>query len=293
MCDHTGTSPRAVTLADVDAHIDRRLSALPARTAAAGRAHLAAGGQRRRAMMALSTADALGLSAPEQISLAAACELVHNAALVHDDLQDRDTRRRGRPSVWHAEGAETALILGDFLLSAAHMAMAETGASRASGRLHAAVAETIAGQVADRAASLSPLCDLDHYEQIAGRKSGPLIALAVTAPLACAGRDEALGAAEAAANRFAIAYQMRDDIADVDDDAARPDRAERLNAVFVIARARGLAMPAAMAACRARAVAHFTAAQAQAAALPSGAGAALAAEAGRLALPFKETHHAA
>ena len=62
--------------------------------------HLASGGKKFRPMFLLAIANAV--RAQEQVALqtAAACELLHNASLVHDDLHDKDETRRGRPAVW-------------------------------------------------------------------------------------------------------------------------------------------------------------------------------------------------
>ncbi|WP_290653354.1 polyprenyl synthetase family protein [Aquisalimonas sp.] len=47
------------------------------------------------------------------IDAAAACELLHNASLVHDDLSDGDTVRRGQPTIWHLYGSDITLCTGD------------------------------------------------------------------------------------------------------------------------------------------------------------------------------------
>lgn len=66
--------------------------------------HLKSGGQRLRAKLALHTSVCVGLSEEDGFSLAATAELLHNASLIHDDLQDRDRSRRGRGTVWVVYG---------------------------------------------------------------------------------------------------------------------------------------------------------------------------------------------
>ena len=61
--------------------------------AAAAAYHLGAGGRRIRARLALDAGSCLGLSARDAVAIASTCELLHNASLVHDDLQDRDPGR--------------------------------------------------------------------------------------------------------------------------------------------------------------------------------------------------------
>ena len=70
--------------------------------------HLRAGGGRFRAKLALSVSSALNLQADDSEYLAAACELLHNASLIHDDIQDGDPLRRGRETVWSLFGADVA-----------------------------------------------------------------------------------------------------------------------------------------------------------------------------------------
>ncbi|MBV5277060.1 polyprenyl synthetase family protein, partial [bacterium] len=68
-------------------------------TLRAARYHLEAGGQRVRARLALHACEALGVVGDQSVRLAACVELLHNASLVHDDLQDKEKLRRGLPTV--------------------------------------------------------------------------------------------------------------------------------------------------------------------------------------------------
>lgn len=80
------------------------------------REHLATGGKKVRAKLVFSAARALGISWEESLHFAAACEVLHNATLIHDDLQDGDEVRRGQPAVWVRYGAAQAINAGDLLL---------------------------------------------------------------------------------------------------------------------------------------------------------------------------------
>jgi geranylgeranyl pyrophosphate synthase len=53
------------------------------------------------------------------VHAAAAVELIHEASIVHDDIQDQTERRRGMPTVWRQYGANAALLLGDHLVASA------------------------------------------------------------------------------------------------------------------------------------------------------------------------------
>jgi|694.fasta_scaffold32973_6 geranylgeranyl pyrophosphate synthase len=256
----------------------------------AGRAaafHLAAGGSRVRARLALDAARALALRDRDAIAIAATCELLHNASLVHDDLQDRDVVRRGQDAVWRRYGAAAAICVGDLLLSAAYAALARTGPAAAAliVRMHQRVAAVISGQCHDIALQGRAIASLETYEQVARAKSGPLLILPTELALALAGHEDAIPNAVEAGALFAVGYQIADDLEDVQRDALT----EELNIVAVLAAA-GETQPQARA--RDLAVVRFGQAHAAATVLPCGCGALLAAHALRQCLslsPVLET----
>src|SRR5262249_27078027 len=79
------------------------------------RYHFSTGGKRLRALIPCWLYAVYGADPMSAIPLGCALELVHNATLVHDDLQDRDTVRRGQPTVWNRFSAEQAINCGDAL----------------------------------------------------------------------------------------------------------------------------------------------------------------------------------
>jgi geranylgeranyl pyrophosphate synthase len=236
--------------------------------------HLSAGGARVRARLALHAGRALGRPESEAIAIAAACELLHNASLVHDDLQDRDEQRRGQVAVWRKYGDAVAICVGDLLLSAAYGALGSTGASAASlsVRMHRRIAEVIHGQCADLALQGGAKTTLENYERVASAKSAPLLVLPLELALTLAGRDDAVATATTAGSLFAIGYQIADDLEDASQDAMH----QELNIVSVLA-ASGETEPHERS--RALAIHRFQQARAAAALLPSGSGELLAAQA--------------
>ena len=78
--------------------------------------HVNTGGKRLRARLALASCQALGGTREQAVAWAAACELLHNATLIHDDLQDGDEVRRGREALWVRHGAAQAINAGDLAL---------------------------------------------------------------------------------------------------------------------------------------------------------------------------------
>ena len=185
----------------------------------AARHHLSSGGSRVRANLALKAANALKLDNATTLAISSACELLHNASLVHDDLQDGDTVRRGREAVWKRYGTNTAICLGDLMVSAAYAAIAKaTGyhLPKMIDHMHRRVSNVISGQQSD----LEHDCkELSNYNQIAKSKSGPLLGLPVELCLIAANHSEMTNIAVAASDAIAIAYQITDDISDVDRDS--------------------------------------------------------------------------
>ena len=183
--------------------------------------HLAAGGKRFRPMFLLAIANAV--SAPEQVALqtAAACELLHNASLVHDDLQDKDATRRGRPAVWQKFGPEIAINLGDYFIASAFSLLARLDCHhRLRVGLTDLFAETtlivINGQSDELSASGNLSLTINDYESIARRKSGMLLALPVSSALTIT--DKSIPYAKHAGlamQWMGIAYQIQDDLVDL------------------------------------------------------------------------------
>ncbi len=191
------------------------------RAAQAALAHLESGGKRIRARLAISAGNALGLDQNTCIGLAAAAELLHNASLIHDDIQDRSLTRRGAATLWAEYGSDTAICSGDLLISAAYAAAARAAPDALPAvlsQMHRQVSEVIFGQSADLQARSTPAETLEHYERIAHAKSAPLLALPLDLALIAAGRSEHCKTVDRAAGAFAIAYQMTDDIEDIEVD---------------------------------------------------------------------------
>jgi geranylgeranyl pyrophosphate synthase len=200
-------------------------SPAPCAAVAAACYHLGSGGQRVRGMLALHAGNCLGLSPKDSLTLAAACELLHNASLVHDDLHDRDIQRRGQPSVWCKFGDEIAICAGDLLLSASYLALSHfDSATRLPvlfALMHRRVSSAIRGQCADLRQPTRKFATIDEFKKIALTKSGALLSLPTELALLAAGESAALVQARQAAESFAIAYQIYDDLLDVETDAAR------------------------------------------------------------------------
>ncbi len=244
-------------------------------TVTAATSHLASGGHRVRARLALHAGSALGLSSHDAVAVAATAELLHNASLVHDDLQDRGELRRGTQTVWAADGDEVAVCTGDLLLSAAYGALAGVRDSRLLPELialvHARTAMVIRGQCAELSARGKQIDDMAVYEEIVIGKSGALLSLPLEMAFAAAGKKAWMGEARRAAEAFGISYQIVDDMEDVESDAGGDAGPRAVNALLVL-KAAGYG-PNAHAEARKIGLRHLRAAVESADRLPNGAGA--------------------
>ncbi|MCJ8276327.1 MAG: polyprenyl synthetase family protein [Bdellovibrionales bacterium] len=89
--------------------------------------HFSSGGKRIRSLLSLMEARHLNVSDDLSLYWAKACELLHNATLVHDDIQDNDPIRRGQPSVWKKFGEAQAINFGDLMIIDSFDQLSHTG----------------------------------------------------------------------------------------------------------------------------------------------------------------------
>lgn len=191
----------------------------------AGMFHFSKGGKRTRGKLAIHAGLALGLSEHDALCLAAVTELLHNASLIHDDLQDGDCLRHERPTVWVQFGAPVAICAGDLLLSAAYGALC--GVSNASvvpallALVHERTSQAVHGQCADLDALKSRMVQISEYEKIVRAKSGALLSLPLELALVACGKSRWTDQARHAAEALSLAYQVVDDLTDLHADAQK------------------------------------------------------------------------
>ncbi|TDC86682.1 polyprenyl synthetase family protein [Nonomuraea deserti] len=178
---------------------------------------VAAGGKRLRPAMTLATSLALGHGLDRRVITAAACvELIHAGSLVHDDLMDHATQRRGTRTLNDELGAGKALVIGDFMLARAGLA-AITAVSRS-------VAEVLAATVVELAEGQF-LETNDLFDPARTRQSALRSITGKTAALFSAGCLVAAVCAHASAEdrarmaeygeKFGLIFQILDDLLDL------------------------------------------------------------------------------
>jgi geranylgeranyl pyrophosphate synthase len=178
--------------------------------------HLESGGARLRARLALSAGIALNVDQNVNVALSACCELIHNASLLHDDIQDGDKMRRGREAAWFKFDVNSALCAGTLMLSSAYRAVSSVPvyAQQLVAHLHQRTSDLISGQTMDLSLTTQHI-DVQTYLDVAIGKSGSLLALPFELVMISANQAASLPIAKAAGESFAVAYQIADDISDL------------------------------------------------------------------------------
>lgn len=192
---------------------------------------LQAGGKRIRPCLVYAAAQAAGNSNAAALDNAAcAMELVHTYSLIHDDLpaMDNDDLRRGRPTLHKAFDEATAILVGDGLQALAFELLASATGLSAEARLQmvkvmaqaAGLGGMVGGQFVDIAATGSPLA-LVELQGLHALKTGALIRASLSLGGIAAGASDADQAAlEAFGEHLGLAFQVVDDILDVEGSAA-------------------------------------------------------------------------
>ncbi|WP_316569670.1 farnesyl diphosphate synthase [Neobacillus sp. YIM B06451] len=188
---------------------------------------LEAGGKRIRPMLVFAAMDAFGRNPEEGVPAAAAIEMVHTYSLIHDDLpsMDDDDLRRGKPTNHKVFGEAMAILAGDALLTYSFELLGDMNASPATklrlvlGLAKAAGASgMVGGQAADMEGEDKELT-LEQLEAIHINKTGRLLTFSVLAGAILSDADEErLEMLSKFAFHLGLAFQIRDDILDLEGD---------------------------------------------------------------------------
>jgi len=190
------------------------------------------GGKRLRPVLVYVSGGALGAPPEALDSAAAAVEIIHAYSLVHDDLpaMDDDDLRRGRPTCHIAFGEATAILAGDALQALAFEVLAADPARRGDPGIHVEMLKTLAGACGAHGMAGGQALDLaavgkrltqEQLETMHVHKTGALIRASVRLGALAAGcRDEdRLAALDRYGHCVGLAFQIRDDILDVEGDS--------------------------------------------------------------------------
>ncbi len=175
-----------------------------------------AGGKRLRPMLLLLFARALGYrGAANQFLLAAVVEFIHTATLLHDDVVDESSLRRGRQTANAAFGNAPSVLVGDFLYSRAFQMMVEVDDMRVMSVLADATNTIAEGEVLQLLNCNDPDTDEERYMQVIRYKTARLFeAAAQLGAILCRAPAEVEQAAAEYGRRLGTAFQLVDDVLD-------------------------------------------------------------------------------
>lgn len=179
-------------------------------------AHLVeAGGKRLRPMLTLAAARLCGYDGPFHVHLAATVEFIHTATLLHDDVVDESTQRRGRPTANLLWDNKSSVLVGDYLFSRSFQLMVETGSLRVLDILANASATIAEGEVLQLTAAQDLATTEAIYLQVVRGKTAALFAAATEVGGVIAGAPEAqVAALHTFGDALGIAFQIVDDLLD-------------------------------------------------------------------------------
>jgi geranylgeranyl pyrophosphate synthase len=184
-------------------------------------ATIAAGGKRLRPLLVLLAAGGVPEDPRELVASAAAVELVHSATLVHDDVLDRASMRRGLPTVWAQGGRLLAVATGDLLFSRAFAELVAVGtldSVRALSRASSALAE---GELLQRQDAWDTTVAVERYLYRCELKTARLFEASCELGALSMGRPcDEVAAIGAFGRRIGLAFQLLDDVLDVSGPAA-------------------------------------------------------------------------
>ncbi len=199
---------------------EARLAAIVANgiteVAVPGTATLSAGGKRLRPLLVFACAGTGRVPSDAVVRAAAAVELVHMATLVHDDLLDGATMRRGRETVASSHGADAAVQVGDYLFAQAFAELAGAEQPGAVEILAAAALDLSKGELAQGRAAFDVLLAEGAYLDRVRRKTASLFAAACRlGAMLGGGSADVQARLTAFGEAVGMAFQIFDDILDV------------------------------------------------------------------------------
>lgn len=173
------------------------------------------GGKRLRPLLTLAAATACGHRGRHHLKLAAAVEFIHTATLLHDDVVDASSLRRGKLAANMVWGNKPSILVGDFLLSRAFQLMVETGDMRILHILASASAVIAEGEVLQLKSANNLATSEDDYLIIVGAKTAALFAASAESGATIAGAaPEITSAFRTFGHNLGVAFQLIDDALD-------------------------------------------------------------------------------
>ena len=208
-------------MAQVDAVIAERLDSAVPLVGDVCRYIISAGGKRLRPALLLLVCGSLGYRGEQRFNLAAVVEFIHTATLLHDDVVDESTLRRGRETANERFGNPASVLVGDFLYSRAFQMMVSAGRMRIMEILADATNVIAEGEVLQLMNMHDANLDEADYLRVIRSKTAKLFEASARLGAVLAGADVRIEEACATYGQaLGTAFQVIDDVLDYDGDAA-------------------------------------------------------------------------
>jgi octaprenyl-diphosphate synthase len=176
---------------------------------------LSSGGKRLRPVLVMLAAELCGYDGPRRVQIAAAVELLHTATLLHDDVVDLASLRRGKEAARAIWGNRRAVLVGDYFYARASTMIVEDGDLEILWIFSDTIRRMAEGELLQLERSFDPDVTEAHYYAVIDRKSASLIGAAAEAGAILGGVTRAERRRLAAYGReFGLAFQLRDDALD-------------------------------------------------------------------------------
>ena len=173
------------------------------------------GGKRLRPMLTIAAAKMCGYSGDGHVRLAASVEFMHTATLLHDDVVDESSLRRGKTAARLVWGNEASVLVGDYLLGQAFKMMVDVGSLGALRILSDAAAVIAEGEVMQLMTANNTETTEDDYLAVIDAKTAALFAAAAEVGAVIAERPKSEAAALRSYGRnLGLAFQLVDDALD-------------------------------------------------------------------------------
>lgn len=179
-----------------------------------------AGGKRLRPLLVLLSARACGIENDKHIAMAAVIEFIHTATLLHDDVVDMSSLRRGRPTVNAQWNNPSSVLVGDFIYSRAFQILVRIGDMRIMEIMADTTNKIAEGEVLQLISKSNPNSTESDYMRVIENKTAILFQAAGQCGTLLAGAEEAIATALRQFGRhLGIAFQLIDDVLDYAGDA--------------------------------------------------------------------------
>lgn len=183
---------------------------------------ITAGGKRLRPALLLMVAGAIGYTHEDRHTLAAVVEFIHTATLLHDDVVDESSMRRGRPTANASFGNAASVLVGDFLYSRSFQMMVACGNMRVLDILADATNVIAEGEVLQLMNMRDPHLSQDDYLRVIRSKTSKLFEASARLPAVLMGSNLELESACAEYGQaIGTAFQVVDDVLDYEGDHTR------------------------------------------------------------------------